>query len=829
MNSSERWQSPERDAPSAPPDETPLREGCHTFAAPAGEQATPRPTKGRESIPPSALRAEPAVDDPRIVEALEKYLAAVEAGEKPNRQAYLARHAEIAGALAECLDGLEALQAASSPGRSSSAERGSGGTSADLQPEAPLGDFRIVREIGRGGMGVVYEAVQMSLGRRVALKVLPFAAALDAKQLQRFKNEAQAAAQLHHTNIVPVYAVGVERGVHFYAMQLIEGQNLAALIEELRGRIVPSGRHAVPTPNPSPNPDPSLYPPPDRSPAGKGEGVEARKGEAEPTGPYPLSPPPHHVSAAETRLNLSAQLSTQRSGGSPEFFRAVTRLVVQVAEALDYAHGMGIIHRDIKPANLVVDGRGNVWITDFGLAQFHANVGVTQTGDLVGTLRYMSPEQAGGQRILIDHRTDVYSLGATLYEFLTLRPIFDGSDRQTLLHQIMHEEPRPPRSVDRSIPPELETIVLKAISKVPAERYATARDLADDLHRFLRHEPIRARRATPIQRTRKWLRRHPSVLAAAAVLLVLLTAGSLVSAWLIRGEQDKTRLAYEREKAQFRIARKSVDEIVHLAEKQLAGPHLEGLRMELLGAALEYYQEFIELSREDPDAPQADLTATQDRIKSILGDLSVLQGAGQLDLLAEKAVLSDLQPSSEQLERISALPKRIERQRHESFHDYRGLSPEERQRRFLQLARNNEAAVKGILGPEKYARFKQIALQLRGPRAFVETEVSKELKFTAPQTERIRAIVMETFFGISEGMCHGGTPGEPRNSHEQTLKQANERIQALLTAEQRKRWREMTGEPFNGSVALFRPSPGPFGPRGRFGGPGGQPPRGPER
>ena len=175
------------------------------------------------------------MDDPRVVEALEQYLAAVEAGEKPNRQAFLARHGEIAGALADCLDGLDALQVASSsdPRCLSEAEAGMSG---EWQPEAPLGDFRIVREIGRGGMGIVYEAVQLSLGRRVALKVLPFAAALDAKQLQRFKNEVQAAAHLHHQNIVPVYAVGAERGVHFYAMQLIEGQNLAQAIADLRAQ-----------------------------------------------------------------------------------------------------------------------------------------------------------------------------------------------------------------------------------------------------------------------------------------------------------------------------------------------------------------------------------------------------------------------------------------------------------------------------------------------------------------------------------------------------------------------------------------------------------------
>ena len=189
----------------------------------------------------------------------------------------------------------------------------------------------------------------------------------------------------------------------------------------------------------------------------------------------------------------------------------------------------------------MVDAGGNLWITDFGLAQMQADTGLTQSGDLLGTLRYMSPEQAGGPRGLIDHRTDVYSLGATFYELLTLRPIFDGSDRRTLLHQIMHDEPRPPRTIDRTIPPDLETIVLKATGKHPADRYATAREMADDLNRFLRHEPIRPRRATAAQRTRKWLRRHPSVPIAATVMLVLLTAASVIGAVLVLGERTSTR------------------------------------------------------------------------------------------------------------------------------------------------------------------------------------------------------------------------------------------------------------------------------------------------
>ena len=188
----------------------------------------------------------------------------------------------------------------------------------------------------------------------------------------------------------------------------------------------------------------------------------------------------------------------------------MAELGIQAAEALDHAHALGIVHRDVKPANLLVDGRGSLWVTDFGLAHIQSDARLTMTGDLVGTLRYMSPEQALAKRVVVDHRTDVYSLGATLYELLTLEPAFAGTDRQELLRQIAFEEPKPPRRINRAIPAELETIVLKAMEKNPADRYATAKELADDLRRFLADEPILARRAGVVRRLRKWGRRHPA-------------------------------------------------------------------------------------------------------------------------------------------------------------------------------------------------------------------------------------------------------------------------------------------------------------------------------
>src|SRR5207245_1307861 len=359
-----------------------------------------------------------------------------------------------------------------------------------------IGEFRLLREIGRGGMGVVYEAYQTSLNRRIALKVLPFAAAFDPKQLKRFDNEARAAAQLHHTNIVPVFAVGHERGVHYYAMQLIDGQSLAALIEEL-GRNEPSAwRQAVSR---------------DKVPARDSPVAAEQSSVAEQLA--------KHNGGSETAAAHHASLTTERSTRRTSFFRTVAQLMQKAAEALEHAHQAGVVHRDIKPANLLLDVRGNLWITDFGLALFQSTTGLTMTGELLGTLRYMSPEQVSAKRGEVDQRTDIYSLGVTFYELLTLCPAFDGQDRNELLTQIAFDDPPAPRRRDRAIPVELETIVLKAIAKEPAERYATAQQMAEDLQRFLDDKPILARRPSAADRTRKWMRRHPGPVASASVVV----------------------------------------------------------------------------------------------------------------------------------------------------------------------------------------------------------------------------------------------------------------------------------------------------------------------
>src|SRR6185369_14584466 len=212
--------------------------------------------------------------------------------------------------------------------------------------------------------------------------------------------------------------------------------------------------------------------------------------------------------------------SSSSSTRGRAYIRTVAQLGIQAAEALDHAHTRGILHRDIKPGNLLLDEQGQLWVTDFGLAQIQGNPGLTLSGDILGTLRYMSPEQALARRVVIDGRTDVYSLGVTLYELLTLRPAFDGKDREEVLRKIAFEEPERPRRLKRDIPLELETITLKAMARTPTDRYGTAQELADDLRRFLADEPIRARRPTLAQRARRWMRRHQTLVWSAAVGIV---------------------------------------------------------------------------------------------------------------------------------------------------------------------------------------------------------------------------------------------------------------------------------------------------------------------
>jgi serine/threonine protein kinase/Flp pilus assembly protein TadD len=508
-----------------------------------------------------------------VIRAVQEYLAELDAGRRPDRQTFVADHAEIAAVLEECLDGLEFLRQAAPRLQSADDSPPTTVPSLASELEGTLGDFRILHEAGRGGMGVVYEAVQISLSRRVALKVLPFAAAMDPKQLQRFKNEAQAAAHLQHQNIVPVYGVGCERGVHFYAMQYIDGQTLAAVIRELRqwAGLEP----ALPTP--SPEAASALA---SELASGRWAPVKPARvaggrsgGGGEPTGPYHPTPPLPAGSATPSPQGLTppaTALSPRGCTQSLGFFRTVARLGVQTAEALEHAHQQGVIHRDIKPANLLLDATGRLWITDFGLAKLGSEAGLTLSGDLVGTLRYMSPEQALTKRVTVDARTDVYSLGVTLYELLALEPAYNGRNREEVLRQITFEEPRPLRRLNKAVPAELELILLKAMAKSPEERYVTAHELAEDLRRYLEDKPIQAKRPSLRQRTAKWARRHKTVVRAAGVVLVLAMVALAVSTLLIWRQAQETMIAKLNAEASLDVAYELLENIwMTLAERRL--------------------------------------------------------------------------------------------------------------------------------------------------------------------------------------------------------------------------------------------------------------------
>ena len=337
-----------------------------------------------------------------------------------------------------------------------------------------LGAFRIHREVARGGMGVVYEAEEIALQRRVALKVLHSGVSLSARELERFRREARTASRLSHPHIVPIFSVGELEGVPYYAMRFVDGHSLAELVRERRA----GGAR------------------PDRA-----------------------------------------------------YFDTVARWGHQVAAALSHAHRSGVVHRDVKPSNVLIDEAGAAWVTDFGLARQVTDETLTISGDLVGTLRYMSPEQARGGSVL-DERTDVYSLGATLYELCSLHAPLGGEEREEILRQVLLEEPRPLRSLEPGVPPALATIVHKALSKRAEDRYASTALMAEDLERFRGGREILARPPTAWELVRALDRRNRVLVRGAAIaIVVLVVLTTLISVQALRIASDRNRIAEESDRS----------------------------------------------------------------------------------------------------------------------------------------------------------------------------------------------------------------------------------------------------------------------------------------
>ncbi|MCU0866564.1 MAG: serine/threonine-protein kinase [Planctomycetes bacterium] len=367
-------------------------------------------------------------------------------------EAFAAEHPQHAEALRELLPTVLALEGI----KRHRASSGSGQRKVSMPAIDRLGDFKIVRELGRGGMGVVFEAVQESLGRKVALKVLPQASLLTGNQLERFRREAQIAAQLHHSNIVPVFGSGESDGYHWYAMQYIAGQGLDRWRE------------------------------------------------------------------------LQAEAPPGSSGAWRNRARFLARLGVQAAAALHYAHGQGTLHRDIKPANLLLEVNDQLWVTDFGLAKALESEGLTHSGDVLGTLQYMAPEQFSGQ---YDARSEVYALGVTLYELVTLRPAFAGGSRSELMERIRTQRPASLRAQCPELPEDLAVVIETAMARDPADRYATAEALRSDLQAFLDDRPIAARRLSTFGVVLRWCRRNRAM-AALAASTALAVVGAGVIGWI---------------------------------------------------------------------------------------------------------------------------------------------------------------------------------------------------------------------------------------------------------------------------------------------------------
>ncbi len=516
----------------------------------------------------------------------DSFVCRLRAGEHPAAEEYIARYPELADQIRDLLSALALMEQHQPAGGKDSA---ASTNQRDLTGRQ-LGDYRIVREIGRGGMGVVYEAVQESLGRHVALKVLPAGLDTPGQFLERFRREAKAAAGLHHTNIAPVFGVGEHQGTHFYAMQFIQGRGLDGVLEGVRQRwqlqVVAAVRaeSAVLPPASSSKSTVSL---PSAEVTAVAPGVPEHPLREEPTPLADLPPGP--------------------------YFHAVAQLVVQAADGLHYAHQHGVLHRDIKPSNLLLDAQGTVWITDFGLAKTADSENLTETGDLLGTLRYMAPERFRGEA---DARSDVYALGATLYELLTLRPAYADTDRLRLIERIQRTDRARPRQLEPRLPLDLETIVLKAMEPEPAARYATAADLAEDLRRFLTDRPIRARRASALEQLRRWRRRNPAVAALSALALLLLVAVasvSTVAAFWLKGERDR------------------VQEAERKGRLELGGSLLaQGLANQRTGlggqrfASIDLLSRAVEILRADPEGRDR-LPEARDQLISALGltDLGV--------------------------------------------------------------------------------------------------------------------------------------------------------------------------------------------------------------
>lgn len=444
--------------------------------------------------------SQPPNDDGQApVEVLaEQYLQRRANGERVTIDDYAGEYPDLADDIREVFPALEALKTLSADWKRNVADRVLSG------PELPfqLGDFRLEQEIGRGGMGIVYQAEHTSLRRSVAVKLLRPSSLNSAKDIQRFHREAKSAARLHHTNIVPVFDFGAAEGFHYIAMQLIQGTGLDAVVSSLRVTQTQKTQQV--------------------------DSTESDSAESNCTEPNRVESNRIDSKSAASHTHESNPVA-MHGYGSPDFWQQVASIGIQAGNALGYAHSQGIVHRDIKPGNLLMDDTGIVWVADFGLARQDQSDETTLSGVLSGTLRYLAPEHFHGQ---CDARADQYGLGLSLYELVTLQPVVgDSGSHAETMRRIAESQITPPRQLNPDIPKDLETIILKAISAIPDQRFPTCGALADDLQRFVDGRPITARPVTRIERLWRWTKRYPALatsLVTSAALLVMVAVVAML-------------------------------------------------------------------------------------------------------------------------------------------------------------------------------------------------------------------------------------------------------------------------------------------------------------
>ncbi len=524
---------------------------------------------------PSAPPTDPSILEPlstrheeRVAVLLESYLIALEDGAPPTVAELAKDDPELAPVLGEYIQSLQALHTVSNmppAGAPDAAESNATETSGSPNRDGSdrrMGDFRLIEVIGRGGMGTVYRAEQISLHRIVAVKVLPLAAALDDRQITRFCNEAATMASLDHPHIVPVYAVGCENNIHFYAMRLIEGPSIDEVIRQ--------------------------------------------------------------------QQDESTTTSNSESTGKNQLndWRHAVQLAIDAADALHAAHEMGVVHRDIKPSNLMIDEKGRLCITDFGLAHCQMEEGLTRSGDVVGTAKYMSPEQAQGESAMVDGRSDVYSLAVTLYEMISLQAVHEGTEQVALSRLLNGNAPTPLRQLRPSLPRDLDVVVAKAMAMSRDDRYETAHAFANDLRCVLAGQPTAAKPPTAFDRILAWAVAH----RRSAATLMLIGAAALVtfafSSARIAAAKHQSDEAATRARRNELLARGAIDNLgSKMAELLSDIPSAEPVRRELLRQTLDYYQQLATDTQPGDSTIHRDLAIHYGKIGALQRDLGLARDA----------------------------------------------------------------------------------------------------------------------------------------------------------------------------------------------------------